>query len=274
MIILHHFFLLLQLECGKHVMHGRARKSDDEEVGGASDSSGSTHHHGRNKRSAVPFPDKSGVKHLFRSKTAVAASPSSGRDYSDEDGDWDDVPGTGNMADTGLQSAALHSHDVHRLPDQQKSIAQGQEGEVVTQIGSKFAVRGEDDEEWDMMRTSDSLATLDQLMDDSLSLDCLTTPGVLILLVLLTSVLLAVSTLAICLSIRMRELAQQLKLTQSRQLHESFSIVKKSPFVSFPPPSSSFPQTVSSASTSPVSCLFDQETILPTQTSSSSNQRL
>lgn len=266
-------------------MHGRARKNDDEEeVGGAGrTSSGSTHDHGRNKRTVLsfPFPDKSGVKHLIRSKTVATASSSSGGtgDYRDEDADGDEEEADvrGNMADMGLQSAAaaLHSDDLHRLADQHKSTAQ--EGEVVTQIGSKFAVRGEGDEEWDTTDAAaaassiDSLATLDQLMDDSLSLDCLTTPGVLILLVLLTSVLLAVSTLAICLSIRMRELAQQLKVTQSRQLHESFSIVKKSPFV-YPPPS--FPVPSSSASTSPDSCLFDQENILPAQTSSSCDRRL
>lgn len=240
------FSPLVQLECG-NLMHERARKADDVD----------NQDHSRNKRTVVPFPFPpiSSVKRVMPSPTASHVSPASS--YLEDRRVSADMP---------FQSVKPESHLV-QLPAQE-SIARAGGGEVITHIASHFGVRRagvqeEGEEETRMESESENVATLDQLMDESLSLECLTTPGVLILVVVLTCILLAVSTMSVCLSIRVKELAQQLEIRQSRQLHESFSI-KTSPFAF-----AATTSPTSTASSSPTSCLFDQETILPVQTVSS-----
>ena len=246
-----HYVCTSQLECA-NLMHEKAGKSDD--VG--------NHDHSRNKRTVVAFPflPNSGVKHLMRYPSAAshasagAAAASSGSSFEDR----------AVNADMPFQSAEPESR-LLQMTDQE-SIARASSKQVITHIASQFGVRGGGEEGEGMLTMgSEELATLDQLMDDSLSLQCLTTPGVLILVVVLTCIVLAITTMSVCLSIRVKELAQQLEIKQSRQLHESFSI-KTSPFA-FAVTSASPP--ASTASSSPVSCLFDQETILPVQTLSS-----
>lgn len=238
-------------------MHDKAGKADD--VG--------NHDHSRNKRTVVAFPflPTSSVKHLMNTASAAGVF---GRRFEN----------TPVNADMPFQSAGGEPPHLLQMSDRQdqESIARrsssggdGGGGEVITHIASHFDVR-EGDGGKGLESQLEDLATLDQLMDDSLSLQCLTTPGVLILVVVLTCILLAITTMSVCLSIRVKELAQQLEIKQSRQLHESFSI-KKSPFVFQVTPGSG---TTSTASSSPTSCLFDQETILPVQTLSSKQQRV
>lgn len=237
-------------------MHERARKADD--VGNQD--------HPRNKRTVVPFPflASSGVKHRMRSPSASHAPAAAASSHLED-------RSAVNM-DMPFQSGKAEAH-LLQMADQESTGRLSSDGgaEVISHIASQFGVRrgggksGQEEEELHVMRLeSENMATLDQLMDDSLSLECLTTPGVLILVVVLTCILLAVSTMSVCLSIRVKELAQQLEIRQSRQLHESFSI-KTSPFAFATATSSSS----TASSSSPTSCLFDQETILPVQTVSS-----
>ena len=264
-------------------MHERARTADDAGAGDDVD-------HSRNKRTVVGFPFgvKSGVKHLIHSPSSLVGSrgaAAAGAEASEQDSLASQLP---RSLQSHLLQLPVFTGEESESGSERRSTAEL----LVTHVDGRFTVR-EDESSGARAAAAaatsvaheENVATLDQLMDDSLSLDCLTTPGVLIVVVLLSSSLLAVVTMSVCLSIRVRELSRQLKIRQQqsslsssslplplqqqqesrhRRLPESFSVVKTSPFAFAHSASSS-----SSASSSPTSCLFEQDNMLPLQTSSS-----